>query len=67
MSLFSIINDMTLPQFKDENIVQGFKRIKSGVLAYDKHNHFCFIISHSPCKVRYHASGFKAKNQDRVN
>jgi len=27
LSLVSLINDMTLPQFKDEDIIQSFRRL----------------------------------------
>ncbi len=34
----SIINDMTLPQFRDEDMVQGFRKITSPFLNFNKLN-----------------------------
>ena len=38
LSLMSIINDMTLPQFRDEDMVQGFRKITSPFLNFNKLN-----------------------------
>ena len=55
VSLFSIINDNTMPiQFKDSDMINGFQnKIKSNCLEYDKLNKSKFTIFHSQCNVRY--------------
>jgi hypothetical protein len=63
----SIINDMTLPQFRDEDMVQGFHKINSPFLHFSKLNRNVFKIEHTQAPVEYSISGFKMKNQDRVN
>ena len=67
MSLFSIINDMSIVQFNDLDIINGFRNLKSPDIAYDKLKTQFFCLSHTPCKVDYSITGFKAKNQDKVN
>ena len=62
ISLFSIINDYTLPvQFKDNDIIEGFenKLSKSSCLEFDKIHKSKFIILHSQCNVKYDIEGFK--------
>lgn len=61
ISLFSIINDNTIPiQFKDSDIINGFQKIpKSTCLEFDKMNKNKFIIIHSQCSVKYDIDGFK--------
>lgn len=69
LSLFSIINDLTAPsQFKDDDIIHGFAtQLKNSRLAFDKlHKHKFFLI-HTQCQVCYNVTGFKSKNQDKVN
>ena len=68
LSLFSIINDFTMPiQFKDDDIRQGFEnKLKSNFLKFDKIHRDNFLISHSQCNVTYSINGFKQKNQDKV-
>ena len=34
----SIVNDMTLPQFRDEDMIQGFRKINSPFLNFNKLN-----------------------------
>jgi myosin heavy subunit len=67
LSLFSIINDMTLPQFKDEDIMHGFQKLESPNLTFHKLKNKLFTISHSPCSVTYSIEGFKPKNHDKIN
>lgn len=67
LSLFSIINDMTLPQFKDQDIMHGFNKLESQHLAFDKLKPQLFTLSHTPCPVTYSILNFKSKNQDKVN
>ena len=61
VSLFSIINDNTMPaQFKEADMINGFQKIpKTGCLDFDKHNKNKFIILHSQCNVKYDIEGFK--------
>jgi myosin heavy subunit len=68
ISLFSIINDYTMPiQFKDSDIINGFQtKLKSQNLEFDKLSKNKFIIIHSQCSVKYEIDGFKEKNQDKV-
>ena len=67
LSLFSIINDMTLPQFKDEDIMQGFKKLQGLNISFHKLKLNMFTLTHSPCEVNYIITGFKPKNQDKIN
>lgn len=56
MSLFSLINDYTLPQqYKDSDIINAFqfKIPKTGFLEFDKLNKSKFTIVHSQCNVKY--------------
>lgn len=55
LSLFSIINDYTMPlQFKDMDIISGFEtKIKSPQLKFDKLNRTKYILVHSQCNVKY--------------
>ena len=69
LSLFSLINDLTMPpQFKDSDIFQSFqnKLSKSEHLKFDKTSQTKFTILHSQCNVKYEIEGFKEKNQDKV-
>ncbi len=62
LSLFSIINDLTMPQqFKDSDIIQSFesKLANSAYLKFDKIQKTKFIIIHSQCSVKYDIDGFK--------
>lgn len=62
LSLFSIINDLTMPQqFKDSDIIQSFesKLANSAFLKFDKIQKTKFIIIHSQCSVKYDIDGFK--------
>lgn len=61
VSLFSIINDNTMPiQFKDADMINGFQnKIKSTCLEFDKLNKNKFTILHSQCNVKYDIEGFK--------
>lgn len=62
LSMFSIINDFTMPQqFKDNDIMEGFenKLSKCTVLKFDKIHKNNFIIIHSQCNVKYSIEGFK--------
>lgn len=67
LSLVSLINDMTLPQYKDEDIIQSFHRIQNVNLSFDKLNKNKFCIIHTQCPVVYSIVSFKSKNQDKVN
>lgn len=67
LSLFSIVNDMTLPQFKDEDIIQGFRKIDHPSLTFDKINRGKFKIIHTQAPVDYNIANFKSKNQDKIN
>ncbi len=67
LSLFSIINDMTLPQFKDADIIQGFRKIEHPSLVFDKINKTKFKIFHTQAPVDYCITAFKSKNQDKNN
>lgn len=67
LSLFSIINDMTLPQFKDQDIVRGFQKLSSPHLSFDQLKPQLFNLAHTPCSVSYSIGGFKTKNQDKFN
>lgn len=56
LSLFSIINDFTMPQqFKDSDIIEGFesKLSKSCFLKFEKIHKSKFTIVHSQCSVKY--------------
>lgn len=56
LSLFSIINDLTMPQqFKDADIIQGFqsKLGKSSHLRFENIDRTKFTILHSQCNVKY--------------
>ena len=68
LSLFSIINDFTMPQqYKDSDIIRGFEgKLKSPHLTFDKINKSKFTIAHSQCSVNYIIDSFKQKNQDKV-
>jgi myosin heavy subunit len=61
VSLFSIINDNTMPvQFKDSDIISGFQsKLKTPCLEFDKLNKNRFTIIHSQCNVKYDIEGFK--------
>jgi len=65
LSLFSVINDMTLPQFKDQDVINAFHKLQSPHITFDKLNPKTFALSHSPCEVAYSVEGFKVKNQDK--
>jgi myosin heavy subunit len=67
LSLFSIVNDMTLPQFKDSDIIQGFRKVEHPALTFHKINKVRFTIQHTQAPVEYSISAFKTKNQDRIN
>jgi myosin heavy subunit len=69
LSLFSIINDLTMPnQFTDNDIIQNFNKIsRPKILTFDKINKNFFTLAHTQCSVIYNIDGFKAKNQDKVN
>jgi myosin heavy subunit len=67
LSLFSIINDMTLPQFRDADIIQGFRKIDHPSLIFDKINKAKFTILHTQAPVDYCITAFKSKNQDKIN
>eukprot|EP00919_Chromeraceae_sp_WS-2016_P013989 GHVR01032999.1.p1 GENE.GHVR01032999.1~~GHVR01032999.1.p1 ORF type:complete len:118 (+),score=9.83 GHVR01032999.1:4260-4613(+) len=69
LSLFSIINDLTMPQqYKDEDMIQGFNNKLKGqkYLKFDKINNKKFMVIHSQCDVYYNVNGFKFKNQDKI-
>ena len=68
LSLFSIINDLTMPQqFKDMDMVQSFEnKLNSHNLIFEKIEKNKFTIVHSQCSVKYNIDGFKEKNQDKV-
>jgi hypothetical protein len=56
LSLFSIINDKTIPtQFKDGDMITGFQNDikKAECLIFDKLNKMKFTIIHSQCDVKY--------------
>jgi myosin heavy subunit len=61
ISLFSIINDYTMPpQFKDTDIMSGFQnKLKSQSVEFDKLNKSKFVVIHSQCSVKYDVEGFK--------
>lgn len=62
LSLFSIINDNTMPkQYNDSHIISGIqnKLGKSSVLSFDKLDKNKFTIFHSQCNVSYSIEGFK--------
>lgn len=67
LSLFSNVNDMTLPQFRDADIIQGFRKIEHPSLVFDKINKTKFTIIHSQAPVDYCITAFKIKNQDKMN
>jgi myosin heavy subunit len=70
LSLFSIINDLTMPQqFKDDDIMQGLnsKLDNTKLLKFDKIHKNKFHIFHTQCEVVYNINGFKLKNQDKIN
>lgn len=58
---------MTLPQFRDNDMMQGFKKIESHLLKLDQIDKTKFRILHSQCPVLYSITGFKLKNQDKIN
>ncbi|CAM6006313.1 unnamed protein product [Sphagnum balticum] len=69
LSLFSIINDNTSgPQYKDQDIIHGFKRDfnKSKLIRFDLLSKSRFTVVHSQCEVSYNIEGFKLKNQDKL-
>jgi myosin heavy subunit len=58
---------MTLPQFKDEDIIQSFHRLETPYLSFDKLNKNKFCLIHTQCPVNYTITSFKTKNQDKIN
>lgn len=58
---------MTLPQFTDEDIIRGFKKIIHPSLVFDKIDKYKFKIIHSQAAVDYNINNFKIKNQDKIN
>jgi myosin heavy subunit len=58
---------MTLPQFKDQDILTGFKRLSDSNISFNPLKPEIFILSHSPCSVVYSIDNFKSKNQDKLN
>ncbi len=58
---------MTLPQFKDEDIIQGLRMIEHSSLIFNKIDRLKFRIIHTQSSVDYSIAGFKKKNQDKVN
>ena len=69
ISLFSIINDNTIPkQYNDTHIIQGIQNKfgKNPILKFDPHKKMSFMINHSQCAVNYTTEGFKQKNQDKI-
>jgi myosin heavy subunit len=69
LSVFSILNDLTLPrQYTDSDMLEGIRhKLKdSAVVSFDPRFRSHFGIHHSHSLIRYRIDEFKVKNQDRV-
>lgn len=69
LSVFSILNDLTLPrQYTDTDMLEGIRhKLKdSPVVSFDPRFRSHFAIHHSHSLIRYRIDEFKVKNQDRV-
>ena len=58
---------MTLPQFKDSDVIHSFHSLQSPQISFDRLNPHIFALCHSPCDVSYSIDGFKVKNQDKIH